>query len=216
MLKKASKSTTKTETVYITGDANYEFHTTPGAYKTTKSGSSDVFVLKLSPSGSELLYSTFIGGKTMGGSVPSNEMGLGIVVDNIGNAYITGFTSTNDFPTTSDAYDSSYSGGDYDAFICKLNPNGSELLYSTYVGGGKIDMGRGIAIDNNGSVFIAGTTESWDFPVTENAFDNEPKYMFVCKLNLDNVHYAEENTPRLFLLKPTPSRLVNATVISIP
>jgi len=184
---------------YVTGDAYSEFHTTPDAYKTTLSGSQDAFVLKLSPSGSELLYSTFIGGKTMGGSVSNNEMGLGIVLDNIGNSYITGFESTNDFPTTPDAYDSSYGGGDYDAFVCKLNPDGSELIYSTYLGGGKIDMGRCIAIDNYGSVFIAGTTESSDFPVTENAFDKEPKSMFVCKLNLDSVHYSKENNPHLFL-----------------
>jgi len=196
---------------YITGYANYEFHTTPEAYKTTSSGSSDVFALKLSPSGNELLYSTFIGGKTMGGSVSDNEIGLCIVVDNIGNAYITGFTSTNDFPTTSYAYDSSYGGGDYDAFICKLNPDGSELLYSTYLGGGKIDMGRGIAIDENGSVFIAGTTESWDFPITENAFDKKLKDMFVCKLTIDNMHYADENIPRLFLLKPPYPNPFNAS-----
>jgi len=200
---------------YVTGYANYEFYTTPEAYKTTSSGSSDVFALKLSPSGNELLYSTFIGGKTMGGSVSDNEIGLGIVVDNIGNAYITGFTSTNDFPTTPDAYDSSYGGGDYDAFICKLNPNGSELSYSTYIGGGKKDMGRGIAIDNNGSVFIAGTTESWDFPVTENAFDKNRKDLFVCKLNIDTVHYTEENNPRLFLLKqPYPNPFNTSTTIS--
>jgi len=72
-------------------------------------------------------------------------------------------------------------------------------------------MGRGIAIDENGSVFIAGTTESWDFPITENAFDKDPKKLFVCKLTLDPVHYTTENTPHLFLLKPPYPNPFNAS-----
>jgi len=197
---------------YVTGCASPEFYTTPGSYKTIISGTEDVFVLKLSPSGSEILYSTFIGGSY---SNWQRDLGLGITVDNTGNAYITGFTDTQDFPTTPDAYNSSYGGGEYDAFIFKLNPDGSELSYSTYIGGEEIDMGRSIAVDENGSVFIAGTTDSWDFPVTENAFDKELKDIFVCKLNFDTVHYTEENTPHLFLLKPSyPNPFNTSTTIS--
>jgi hypothetical protein len=107
------------------------FPTTPGAFQTHNGGGDDAFVSKLNASGSALLYSTYLGG---GGS----DMGLGITVDSGGNAYVTGQTIANfppNFPVTPGAFQSTYGGGVGDAFVSQLNPTGSALLYSTYLGG---------------------------------------------------------------------------------
>ncbi|HHT18370.1 MAG TPA: hypothetical protein GXZ72_02245, partial [Methanobacterium sp.] len=112
---------------YITGSTySTDFPTTPGAYQNTNKGGSEVFVSKLDPTGA-LVYSTYLGGTNY-------EYGYGVAVDGDGNAYITGETSSTDFPTTSDAYQTSYAGFG-DAFVSKLNPSGTGLVYSTYLGG---------------------------------------------------------------------------------
>lgn len=103
------------------------FPTTAGAFDTTHNGSNDVFVTKLKPTGSALVYSTFLGGSDLDG-------GSGIAVDNTGSAYVTGSTSSPDFPTTAGAFDTTHNG-DRDAFVTKLNPAGSSLVYSTFLGG---------------------------------------------------------------------------------
>jgi uncharacterized repeat protein (TIGR01451 family) len=150
---------------YVTGFAGFtDFPTTVGAFDTTHNGGgNDPFVTKLDAAGSNLAYSTFLGG---GG----NDVGLGIAVNASGSAYVTGFTNSTDFPTTSGAFDTVHNGAD-DVFVTKLNPTGSAPLVSTYLGGVGFDQGLGIAVDASGSAYVTGFTNSTDFPTTSGAFD---------------------------------------------
>ena len=127
-------------------------------YDSTYNGGGDVFVAKLSPNGNYLLYSTYLGGT-------NHDYGMGIAVDGGGNAYITGNTSSNGFPMVN-PYDGTYNGGinHGDAFVAKLSTSGSNLLYSTYLGGTSEDYGIGVAVDTSGNIYITGGTSSNDFP----------------------------------------------------
>ena len=151
--------------IYVTGStSSTDFPTTSGAYDTSYNGGAyDVFVAKFSPPASAPIYSTLLGGSGI-------EHGYGIAVDASGNAYITGYTGSNDFPTTSGAYDASHNGG-REAFITKLNSSGSELLYSTFLGGGMEDECNGIVVDGSGNAYVTGDTDSSDFPTTSGAYD---------------------------------------------
>ena len=143
------------------------------------SGPEDVFVSKLSPAGSALIYSTYMGG--LGG-----EYVNGIAVDSTGAAYITGITGSNAFPTVN-AVQRTRPGG-LDGFVSKLNPAGSALVFSTFIGGAGDDEGDAIALDAAGNVYVAGTTNSSNFPLV-NAFQpnkggaSVDKDAFVLKLN---------------------------------
>ena len=140
---------------YLTGDTvSGNFPTTSGAFQTA--GSASVYVTKVNPAGSVLLYSTYLGGSKA-------SVGHGIAVDDAGNAYLTGRTEADDFPTAR-PFQAAYGGGSDDAFIAKLNADGSGLVYSTFLGGGNYDQGRSIAVDADGNAVITGITESTDFP----------------------------------------------------
>jgi len=146
----------------ITNSSN--FPTTAGALDTTFNGGFDVFVTKLDPVGSMLLYSTYLGGS-------GDDFGRGIAVDAFGNAYVTGQTFSTNFPTTAGAFQTAFGGG-VDAFVTKLNPTGSApLVYSTYLGGSGLDVGFGIAVDTAGDAYVTGLTSSSNFPTTAGAFD---------------------------------------------
>jgi len=173
---------------YVTGatdDGVTDFPTTAGAYDTTHNGApgaSDAFVAKLTPSGSTLVYSTFLGGS-------ENDRGYAIAVDAAGAAYVTGDTGDagTDFPTTAGAYDTTHNGGS-DAFVAKLNASGSGLVYSTFLGGSGTDDGYGVAVDPSGGLQVTGTTvdAATDFPTTAGAYDtthNGGSDAFVAKLN---------------------------------
>ena len=164
---------------YITGAAGTpDFPTT--AFDTVGSALADVFVTKLSRDGSELVYSTFLGGTAF-------EGGSEIAVDAAGHAYVTGETVSDDFPTTPDAFDTSFNGGS-DAFVTKFNRAGSALLFSTFIGGGGGEGGTGVAVDAAGRAYVAGNTSSSDFPTTSGAFDTTlapPQDAFVAKLTRD-------------------------------
>jgi len=123
----------------------------------------DCFIVKFPPSGDSLIYSTYLGGS-------DSEIGFAVAVDDNGCAYVTGATDSRDFPTVN-AYDDGYNGGDGDGFIVKLSSSGDSLVYSTYMGGSNCDVGRAIAIDENGCAYISGWTTSDDFP-TMNAYDD--------------------------------------------
>jgi len=148
---------------YVTGNtSSTDYPTTSGAFDRTFNGSSDAFVTKLNASGSELAYSTFLGGT-------SSDGGLGIAVDREGKAYVTGFTSSTDYPTTRGAFDRTFNGEE-DAFVTKLNASGSELAYSTFLGGTNFDLGLRIAV-REGRLYVTGQTRSSDYPTTSGAFD---------------------------------------------
>ncbi len=170
--------------VYLTGISySSDFPTTENALSRTLSGFSDAFVTKLNSRGDRLLYSTYLGGST-GNSFDS---GSGIAVDLRGNVYVSGDTSSTDFPTKN-AFDSTFNGN-LNAFVTKLNPNASgqaSLVYSTYLGGSQFDSISGIATDLQGNAYITGLTLSSDFPL-KNAFDTtlsvNNSEAFVTKLN---------------------------------
>ena len=151
--------------------ASFFVQPTPGAFQTTPGDASffDAGVTKLNAAGSALVYSTYLGGS-------GNESGLGIAVDAARNAYLTGHTTSPDFPTTPGAFQRTYGGSDSrpafegDAFITKLNPTGSALVYSTYLGGSSEDQGLGIAVDVAGNAWVTGSTFSTNFPTTADAF----------------------------------------------
>ncbi|MFB3896150.1 MAG: SBBP repeat-containing protein [bacterium] len=171
---------------YITGyTQSTNFPITTGAFNTTFNSisnvTSDVFVSKLNPAGTALVYSTYLGGL-------DNDIGYGIAVDAAGNAYITGMTASTNFPITVGAFDTSFSAGIYgdEAFVSKLNSTGSALVFSTYLGGTGWNVGYGIALDTSGQTYITGYTIAPNFPTTSNAYDtssNGGYDVFVTKLN---------------------------------
>jgi hypothetical protein len=142
---------------YVTGvTASVNFPTTSGVYQSTNAGSGDVFVTKFNASGSGVLFSTYLGGT--GTDIPAQ-----ILLDATGNIYITGSTNSLNFPTTSGVFQPTY-GGNQDAFLTKLKPTGSALVYSTYIGGSGVDFGTALALDSAGDAFVTGSTQSTNFP----------------------------------------------------
>ena len=163
---------------YVTGNTqSTDFPTTSGVVQTKNNGTTNVFVTKLNSTGSGLLYSTYYGGA-------KNDTGRGIAIDGAGDAFVTGSTTSTDFPTTSGVAQTSNKGGD-DAFVFELNSAASAATFSTYLGGGKDDVARGIALFGN-NIYIAGDTQSTDFPTTSGAFqtkNNGGDDAFVAELN---------------------------------
>ncbi len=144
---------------YVTGyTRSTDFPTTPGAFDTSHNGSTDVFVAKVSADGASVDYSTYLGGV-------DHEYGHGIALDAVGNAYVTGWTSSTNFPTTPGAFDTSHNGSN-DAFIAKVSADGASLTYGTYLGGSDLDRGHRIAVDAAGSAYVTGYTDSTNFPTT--------------------------------------------------
>jgi hypothetical protein len=109
-----------------------------------------------------LVYATYLGGSGV-------DVGSGIAVDLLGQAYVTGLTVSADFPVTPGAVQPAHAGGTFDAFVAKLGRSGSALVYSTYLGGGGDDIGIDIAVDLLGQAYVTGATFSADFPVTSRA-----------------------------------------------
>jgi hypothetical protein len=141
--------------VYITGGTCSSDFPTPGAFDPSYNGGCDAFVAKVNPSGSALVYASFLGGSDI-------DWGNGITVDASGAVYITGGTYSSDFPTPG-AFDPSYNG-DCDAFVAKVNPSGSVLSYASFLGGWDDDLGHEIEVDASGKIYLAGGTCSPDFP----------------------------------------------------
>jgi hypothetical protein len=151
-------------TSYVTGKTNStDFPTTVGAFDTTYNGDlSDSFVIKLNHDGSALAFGTFLGGS-------GQDSGLDLAVDFQGNPFIIGLSSSSDFPTTADAFDTAI-GGIGDAVLTKLASDGGSIIYSTYLGGSSGDEGDSIAVDNASNAFLTGYTGSSNFPTTPGAF----------------------------------------------
>jgi uncharacterized protein (TIGR03437 family) len=172
--------------VYVTGVTwSSDFPTTPGCFQPDRKGWSvtgrDVFVAKLNPTGSALLYSTHLGGSL-------NEEAFNLTVDAEGNAYVVGSTASNDFPTRNPLQAYQENNGGVDGFITKLNPWGTELVYSTYLGGNDDDFCNDIKVDQEGHAYVTGATVSDNFPTTFGAYQTEwagSNDTFVCKLKPD-------------------------------
>jgi hypothetical protein len=176
---------------YVAGQAGSpNFPVTAGAFQTTNRGvaneDTNAFVTELDPAGTALVYSTYLGGS---GNALSYEVGNAIAVDTAGNVYVAGQTPSADFPVTQGVFQTTNNcttiyGGCLNAFISKLNPGGTALVYSTYLGGSGNtvyvspslwlsnggDLASGLAIDSSGNVYVTGSTSSSDFPVTQGAY----------------------------------------------
>ncbi len=168
--------------VFMTGSTSSQFlKTTTGAFQPLFSGYTikpkliahlfgDAFVGELNPAGSALIYLSYLGGS-------ENDGGMAIAVDSGGNAYVTGFTDSTNFPLAGASLQTKFGGdGKFagrtsygDAFLCVVNPTGTALLYSSYFGGNFDDIGGGIVLDGAGGVYIAGTTASTTLATTSNA-----------------------------------------------
>lgn len=139
---------------YVTGwTQSSDFPVTVGKFH----GSKDIFVSELNPTGTALIYSTFIGGQ-------SDEAGYGIAIDGAGSAYVTGFTTSSDFPFTNGHYVAGQ-----ESFVVKVGVAGT-VEYSTALGGSGTETGQGIAVDSLGSAYVTGSTSSSDFPVTKDSY----------------------------------------------
>lgn len=144
-----------TGAAYITGSTTSTAFPMRNPLQSKLQGTKDAFVVKLSPEGNTTVFSTYLGGS-------GSEVGNGIAVDSAGNVYVTGDTASTNFPAT--GYQRTLRGGQ-DAFLVKLSPAGSPMLYGTYLGGSYDDHSSGLAVDASGSVCLAGSTSSTDFPV---------------------------------------------------
>ena len=163
---------------YITGETDSTNFPTKNPIQESMAGLRDAFVAKIDADGAALVYSTYLGGN-------SHDYGSGIAVDGSGNAYITGYTFSDDFPTKNPIQESK--AGDYDAFVAKIDADGSALVYSTYLGGSGSDHGSSIALDGSGNAYIIGQTDSTNFP-TKNPIQESMaglRNAFVAKIDAD-------------------------------
>ncbi|MHA2250133.1 MAG: NosD domain-containing protein [Candidatus Kariarchaeaceae archaeon] len=144
----------------------------------------DAIVLKLSPDGQNLLYSTYLGGN-------NEDWGESVTVDQFDNIYVVGRTNSTDYPMVN-AIDSTYNGGTYDSFVTKIASNGTTLLYSSYIGGEGDEFGSDIEVDQFENMYLLGHTNSADYP-TFNAFQSTygggAWDAFLTKLNADGSNY---------------------------
>jgi len=174
-----------TGSLYVVGlTTSTNFPTTTGSFQKTSPGgggsNEDAFVVKLNPDGRSLAFSTYLGGKT------DSDQGLGLALDSNKNIYITGSTSSSDFPVLNPIYTSGA------GFVTKLNPTGNVLIYSTYMSGTVFP--KSIAVDSAGNAYVAGVTAG-TFPMTPGAFQtnclnsNSQQYAFVTKVNAGGTTY---------------------------
>ena len=161
---------------YVTGlTLSEDFPLTAGAFQavnnaTPSNNVSTAFISKFNPSGTALLYSTYLGGVAIANTLhQQGDYGKAIAVDAEGNAYVTGYTYSADFPITSGAFQKSNEAaavGLATGFVTKLNPTGTALAYSTYLGGSTLDELTALAIDAAGDAYISGISFSSNFPTT--------------------------------------------------
>jgi uncharacterized protein (TIGR03437 family) len=176
-------TTDLTGNIYTAGLTNStDFPVSVNAFQKTLKGSSNLTVTKLNSVGSSAAYSTYVGGT-------GNDSAASIVVDTAGNAYVTGATTSPDFPITAGAFQSiqkASTTSPFDAFALKLNPTGQALVYSTFLNGTGDERGTALAVDISGNLYIAGRTTSANFPTTPGSFQtvySSTQDGFVTKLN---------------------------------
>lgn len=172
------------------GGAGVALDSQNNAYLSGRNGN-ESYVTKLDPEGAEVLYSFRLGGTSVPFDASPQELeGItGIAVDGRNHAYVTGYTAYQDFPTTSGAYSETAPGAGIcgsslclDAFISKLNREGTALVYSTYLGGSSIDYANGVGVDLQGNAYVTGVTLSSDFPEVQ-APGSSQGQIFVSKLD---------------------------------
>ncbi len=151
--------------IYVTGSSDSLNFPVKNAAFGTKAGLADIFVTKIDASGTNIIYSTYVGGSGL-------DHGAAIAIDSNGNAYVAGRvdSSSTDFPTTPGSFASTYRGGDFDAVVFKLNGQGNSLVYSTFLGAEANDSAEGVAVDSLGRAYVSGGTKSFGFPTTAGAY----------------------------------------------
>lgn len=146
-----------TGNIYVAGETKSVDFPASSPYQGAYGGGiEDAFVTKFDPTGSTLIYSTYLGGN-------GEDQAISLAIDGSGSAYVVGNAGSTDFPTAS-PYQASFAGGIWDAFLAKLSPAGNALDYSTYFGGSQIENGRMVAVDSSGNAYVNGTTQSSDLP----------------------------------------------------
>lgn len=154
---------------YITGyTESTDFPVTGEAFQPQLRSAQDAFVVRLGASGGTLVYGTYLGGT-------GDDEGTDIALDNLNNAYVVGETGSADFPTTEGAWQRSFGGGTTDAFFAKLSSNGRTLSYGTYVGGSGKERLTRVRVSNSAAVYLAGHTDSNNFPLTSGAYNTQPR-----------------------------------------
>jgi hypothetical protein len=152
-----------TGAVYVTGQTfSLDYPTTPGSFQTSATANTnEAFVTKLDPTGSRLIYSTFLGG------AEGLDAAYGLGVDSTGAAVVFGFTGSSDFPATG----GTFHPNNFDVFVAKFTPSGDALAWANFLGGSNEEDAYNLALDRAGNVYVTGQTASSDFPVTANALD---------------------------------------------
>lgn len=169
--------------VYLTGMVDASFPITPGAYSGPGNVQPEIFIAKFSSDGTTLIYWTYLPGN-------SSEFGVAIAVDSLGRAYVTGVVDLNstgitNFPSTPNAYQPAHNTGS-DAFITVLNPAGSGLVYSSFLGGTGSETGYDIALGPDGIAYITGNTSLGNFPVkASSVFPTGDRDVFVAKFDIN-------------------------------
>jgi hypothetical protein len=164
------------DTYLAGGTSSDDVPTTAHPLEPSRPGTPEsAFVAKLDPTG-RLVYATYLGGSRY-------TEARGIAVDASGGAYLTGATNSTDFPTTPGAFQRSYGGGPFDAFVAKLDPTGGRLVYSTFLGDTHYDEGNAIAVDPAGRAVVTGKTVSPEFPVVHPLAPRTTSGAFVTKLD---------------------------------
>ncbi|MCP4580950.1 MAG: hypothetical protein GY839_04990 [candidate division Zixibacteria bacterium] len=162
--------------IYVAGfTASTNFPVTIGAYQEEFVGVNDGFITKINQDGSNLIFSTLLGGDDL-------DQVYGFAIDNEGFIYVTGPTRSSDFPIYR-AFQNDFGGGTYDVFFTKLNPTGSDLVFSSFLGGSGWENSPSIALDTKSSIYISGKTTSSDFPISDSAFQttNSDTSVFISK-----------------------------------
>ena len=186
--------------IYVScGTESSDFPTTTGSYDSDANGGEDGVISKLDSNLQNLLASTYLGGS-------GDDVAQPLAIDNSGNVYVAGVTGSSEFPTTSNAYDSTFSGP-FEIFISRFDDNLENISISTFFGGSNIDEPRGLFIDSSGDIYITGNTLSPDLPITPGAYDeshNGDQDVFIAKLdgNLSAASTAAISFPDYFPTDP--------------
>jgi hypothetical protein len=185
-----------TGNAYFTGSTSGGFPTTAGVIFSSGGAAGDAFLTKLNSTGG-VVYSTYLGGAL-------KDEGLALRVDTGGNAYIAGFTSSPNFPITANAVQAVMPNSTATGFVTEVNSTGTQVLYSTFLGGNTADRANGIALDVQGKIHIAGTTTSTNFPTTANAWDRMCGTDGACNPSNDGTAHNAEDA---FYSKIDPSKV---------
>lgn len=151
--------------IYVTGSTpSADFPVTAGSLFDSHQGSVDCFISKMNPAGTALIFATFLGGS-------QSDIGYDIALDSLNQPVIAGVTTSPDFPVSAMVYQDTYAGGFSDVFVTKLSQDGSQFVFSTFIGGGGVDHVNALVLGPSENIYLAGSTRSFDFPVPPTTFD---------------------------------------------